>query len=150
MQVSIAGFAVLTGVVAIALLFISSSLSAAFASFLVAVSTVCFIMAFFFSSLTVVYVGALGFGGLTIGSIAFFSVWAVIILSGDLMHPRCCIRVQLVNFLMFMILRQIYETRKENLSFIFYYDKNDVNYFSLKFCSPFSEAPSVLLLVHDK
>lgn len=80
--VSIVGFAALMGVVAFALLFISSNVNAAFASFLVSVSTVGFIMAFFFSSITVWYVGALGFGGLTIGSIAFFSVWAVIILAG--------------------------------------------------------------------
>ncbi|KAG0610246.1 hypothetical protein M758_7G050100 [Ceratodon purpureus] len=80
--VLIAAFAALTGLVAFALIFISSSLNVAFASFLVAVSTIGFIWAFFFSSITVVYMGALGFGGLTIGSIAFFSVWAVIILSG--------------------------------------------------------------------
>ncbi|XP_024377151.1 uncharacterized protein [Physcomitrium patens] len=80
--VALASLLALTGMVAVALLFISSTLNAALASFLVTVSTVGFIMAFFFSSITVFYVGALGFGGLTIGSIAFFSVWAVIILSG--------------------------------------------------------------------
>lgn len=79
--------------VAVALLFISSTLNAALASFLVTVSTVGFIMAFFFSSITVFYVGALGFGGLTIGSIAFFSVWAVIILSGEnhAFHVGLCV-----------------------------------------------------------
>lgn len=80
--VALASLLALTGMVAVALLFISSTLNAALASFLVTVSTVGFIMAFFFSSITVFYVGALGFGGLTIGSIAFFSVWPVIILSG--------------------------------------------------------------------
>lgn len=98
-QVGIATLAATTGVVAIALLFISSSLNAAFASFLVTVSTIGFTMAFFFSSITVVYVGALGFGGLTIGSIAFFSVWAVIILSGDSMHCGYRVLVRVVIFL---------------------------------------------------
>lgn len=82
-QVGFVALAAVTSVIALALLFVFSTLNVAFASFFMAFSTVCFIVAFFFSSVTVVYVGALGFGGLTIGSIAFFSVWAVIILSGE-------------------------------------------------------------------
>lgn len=84
LQGGIVSFAVLAGVVAIAVLLLTSTMNAAIASFLMSISMVGVFMTFFFSSVTVIYMGAIGFGGLTISSIAFLSVCAVIFFSGEL------------------------------------------------------------------
>lgn len=84
LQGGIISFAVLAGVVAIAVLLLTSTMNAAIASFLMSISMVGVFMTFFFSSVTVIYMGAIGFGGLTISSIAFLSVCAVIFFSGEL------------------------------------------------------------------
>lgn len=84
LQGGIVSFAVLAGVVAIAVVLLTSTMNAAIASFFMSISMVGVFMAFFFSSVAVIYMGALGFGGLTISSIAFLSVCAVIFFSGEL------------------------------------------------------------------
>ncbi|KAH9548100.1 hypothetical protein CY35_11G071900 [Sphagnum magellanicum] len=75
-------FTALTAIVIVALLVLTSTTNAAIASFLMSVSIIGFFVAFFFSSVSLLYFGALGFGGLTIGSVAFLSVCAVLFFSG--------------------------------------------------------------------
>jgi hypothetical protein len=82
LQIGAIWFTALTAIVIVALLVLTSATNAAIASFLMSVSIIGFFVAFFFSSVSLLYFGALGFGGLTIGSVAFLSVCAVLFFSG--------------------------------------------------------------------
>jgi hypothetical protein len=75
-------FLALAAIAAIAVFVLTSATNAAITSLLMSVSIVGLSLAFFFSAVSLVYFGVVGFGRLTISSVALLSVCVVLFFSG--------------------------------------------------------------------